>query len=209
MIFEDRRDAGEKLLAEIQKQNLSPDLVLALPRGGVEVAVVVAKGLNVPMDLILVRKLGAPFNSELAIGAIVEGDPIHEFLNQDMIKVLKVEPTHIEKEKKIQKQEIERQQKAYRGGQARRSVQGKKVLVIDDGVATGASVIAALQGLKNEKPRELILGIPVSAPDTAEVLEKMVDKMVCLSRPEVFTAVGKHFKNFHQVTDEDVKKALH
>lgn len=208
MIFDNREKAGKALAEELKKRGETADIVLALPRGGVAVAREVAKELNAPMDLILVRKIGAPFNEELALGAIVEGTPPHTYMNEDLVNVLKVNPSHIEQEKFKQFEEIKRQQKNYRDGQARQSVEGKKVIIVDDGIATGASVHAALVGLQSEKPARLTLAIPVASPDVVKELRDDVDELVCLHTPADFQAVGQFYRNFHQVSNDEVKRLL-
>lgn len=204
VIFRDRRDAGQKLLKEIQGKGFESPIVVALPRGGVEVAAEIARGLKAPLDILLVRKLGAPFKRELGIGAMVEGEPPHVVLNQEMVDVLKVNETYLVEEKSVQRQEIERQHKLYRGGRARSEFRDRAIILVDDGVATGASVMAAIEGLKVQKPKSILLAIPVCPPDTAAALSQLVDKAIFLLKPFDFQAVGQFYRDFRQLTDQEV-----
>ena len=206
--FENRKEAGKKLAAELKKLPLSNPLILGLPRGGVVVAKEVADALSAELDVLLVRKLGAPFNSELAVGAIVEGDQKHEFLNQELIRVLKVDDGYLNKERQKQWDEIERRSKLFRTQKPRMKTAGREVVVVDDGIATGASVRAALLALRSQKPAQLILAVPVIAPDILEVIQSEVDRVVALVTPDDFRAVGQYFRDFRQVEDEEVVALL-
>ncbi len=203
-IFEDRTHAGRELAKALQLKPRKNPLILALPRGGVPVAAEVCKVLKVPVDMIFVRKLGAPFNQELGIGALVEGTPPQIFLNEDLVKVLKVDVDHIEQEKYRQLERMKDQQKTYRKGNVRASASGREVILIDDGIATGASVHAALKALKSEKPHSITLAVPVCAADTLQSLKKEVDEVICLLEPKNFKAVGQFYRNFHRVEDQEV-----
>lgn len=208
MFFEDRKDAGQKLAAAIAKLNLKNPVILALPRGGVPVASEVAKALKAPLDILITRKLGAPFNAELAMGAIVEGEPETTFLNEDLIKFLKVTKEHLDEEKKKQLAEISRQQQVFRGGRGRGNMTGKTIVLIDDGIATGASVHAALKAIRAEKPAQLILAVPVASPDALQSLRGDANEIVCLTSPEDFQAVGQFYRSFFACADEDVTRLL-
>lgn len=208
MYFEDRADAGRRLAEELKKHKVVEPKVLGLPRGGVIVAAEIAKAFHTKPDLLIVRKMGAPFNKELGIGAIVEGEPQTIFLNQDLIDVLKVPKDHLDAEKKKQQEEIERQQSTYRGSKQRASCASKTVILVDDGIATGATVHAALKALRAEKPSRLILAVPVASPDVLENLRGDAHDIVCLTSPENFQAVGQFFRNFFEVSDDEVKKLL-
>jgi putative phosphoribosyl transferase len=203
-IFHDRVDAGKRLAAKLKETKRDDLLILALPRGGVEVASEVAKAYKVPVDVLFVRKLGAEFNPELGVGAIVEGNPPQAFLNEDLVRVLKVTDEFLAQEKKKQSEVMAGQQKLYRGGKARPSATGKQVIVIDDGIATGATVHAALKGLKSEKPKKLTLAIGVAPPSTIAELKKEVDEIVCLLQPNDFQAVGQFFRHFPHLEDQRV-----
>lgn len=203
-IFHDRAEAGAKLARELQKTKRNNPLILALPRGGVEVAAEVARVYHEPVDLLFVRKLGAEFNPELGIGAIVEGSPPQVFLNEDLVKILKVTRDYIEKEKFRQTQVMLDQQKLYRAGRERPSAKDREVILIDDGIATGATVQAALKGVKSEKPKKLTLAVPVCPPSTIEELRAHVDEVVCLLAPASFQAVGQFYRHFPRVEDSRV-----
>ncbi|MDB5038462.1 MAG: phosphoribosyltransferase [Bacteriovoracaceae bacterium] len=206
--FDDRTQAGQKLLSELKKLNLKSPLIIALPRGGVVLAAEIAKFYKTTADILLVRKIGAPFNSELAVGAVVEGNPPQTSLNQELIRVLKVDVHYLDVETKKQLEEIKRQDQLYRAGRKRASVKDATVVLVDDGVATGASIRAGLRGLRHEKPARLILAVPVAPLDTVKELEKEVDDLICLTSPEDFKAVGQFYRDFRQVTDDEVKRLL-
>lgn len=207
-IFEDRQDAGKRLAAELNKNKRDDVVILALPRGGIEIAQQVSKVLNAPFDCLFVRKLGSEFNPEVGIGAIVEGNPPQTFLNEDLVKVLKITPDFIEQEKKRQLEVMREQEKKFRPNLKRLSLTGKSVIVVDDGVATGATVKAALKGLKSEKPKKLILAVPVAPPSTVAELKKDVDEVVCVLTPTDFQAVGQFYRRFPRLDDEKVIKLL-
>jgi putative phosphoribosyl transferase len=208
MFFEDRTDAGKKLLPEITKLGLKDPVVIALPRGGVVVAKQIADGLRAPLDILLVRKLGTPFNPELAVGAIVEGEPPFIHINQDLKKILKVTDDYLKTEEKMQLQVIARQSATYRKGRTRSSVKDKAVILVDDGVATGATIYAAIKALLSQKPSRFVVAFPVAPPDTVKEISKEVKEVVCLSTPADFQAVGQFFRNFAEVTDAEVVELL-
>lgn len=208
MFFEDRTEAGKSLLSEIQKLSLKDSIVVALPRGGVIVGKEISQGLQIPLDILLVRKLGAPFNAELAVGAIVEGQPPFVYLNETLIKVLKVSDEYLENEKKMQSQVLVRQNSTYRGSRVRVSLAGKSVILVDDGVATGSTIHAAILALKSQKPSQLIVAVPVAPPDAVSEMAKQVKDVICLSSPPDFQAVGQFFRNFAEVSDEEVIRVL-
>jgi putative phosphoribosyl transferase len=207
-IFEDRKDAGKKLAAALTKKSREGAVVVAIPRGGVAVALEVARELQTPLELLFVRRLGAEFNPELSVGAIVEGDPTQVSLNQELIRVLKMTDAALEAEKQKQLTTLKDQMKKFRGSSERLSLKGKKVILIDDGIATGASIHAALKAIKAENPTYLCLAVPVGAPDTMEGLAKEVDEVVCLKSPKDFQAVGQFYRNFPRMTDDGVVALL-
>lgn len=206
--FENRSDAGKKLVEELKKLNLQAPLILALPRGGVILARELAKFYRTSPDILLVRKMGAPFDKELAIGALVEGHPPQMILNAEMVKVLKLDPHYLESERQAQLKEMHRQDQAYRDGKTRIPVTGKTVVLVDDGIATGASVKAALKAIRNEKPKMLILAVPVAPPEVVAELRPEVDELICLVSPQDFKAVGQYYRDFRQTTDIEVKLML-
>lgn len=208
MIFHDRLEAGKQLADALKKMDRSNPLVLALPRGGVGVAQPVAKALGVKLEVIFVRKLGAEFNPELGVGAIVEGNPPQTFLNEDLVKILKLSPAFLESEKQKQLELMKSQQKLFREGKERPSAKDRHVILIDDGIATGATIHAALKSLRNDKPARLTLAVPVAPPSTIANLKKEVDEVVCLHAPEDFQAVGQFYRHFPRLTDEAVVALL-
>src|SRR5208282_2075479 len=157
---------------------------------------------------IVVRKLGAPGQPELGIGAVVAGSRKRKIFNQDIVEHLRVSDEYIEAEIARQLKEVNRRETAYRGGRAKTPLAGKTVIVVDDGIATGSSVRAALRGVRRQKPKRLILGVPVAPADTIEALRSEADEIVCLETPEDFFAVGQFYRDFHQVSDDQVKSIL-
>ncbi|HUI28161.1 MAG TPA: phosphoribosyltransferase [Candidatus Kryptonia bacterium] len=208
MIFEDRRDAGRRLAVQLQRFKSQRPVVLALPRGGVPVGYEVALALGAPLDVIVVRKLGAPGQPELGIGAIVDGDHPQSVLNEELVQELHVSRGFLEREIASELAEVHRRQTRYRGGRPPLSVAGRTVLVVDDGIATGSSMRAALRGVRRAGPSRLVLAVPVAPPDTIEALRAEVDDIVCLSTPAWFGAVGNFYRDFDQTTDEEVIRLL-
>ena len=207
-IFQDRRDAGRQLataLAQLKNEN---PLILALPRGGVPVAFEVALALEAELDVLLVRKIGAPGHQELAIGAVVDGKNPQLVRNEEIIALADPPAGYIEAEQKRQLAEIERRRQLYRGADPPSEVRDRIVIVIDDGIATGASMKAALRGIRQNGPKRLILAVPVAPPDTLQELEQDTDEIVCLAAPVWFRAVGAHYADFSQTTDEEVMALL-
>jgi putative phosphoribosyl transferase len=207
MHFRDRREAGQLLAEEMGFLKGKEDvIVLGIPRGGVVVAYEVAQAIDVPLDIYITRKIGAPHNPELAIGAVASDGGI--VLDQDLVRQLGVPEDYIENETERQRQEIERRAKEYRGDRPSLELAGKTVVVVDDGVATGATTLATLRALKRQEPKELILAIPVGPPDTVKRLGKEADRVICLSSPRLFWAVGAFYVTFDQTSDEEVKQLL-
>jgi predicted phosphoribosyltransferase len=204
-LFEDRKQAGIKLAERLKKYRSAERLiVLALPRGGVPVAYEVAKSLSAPLDVFITRKLRFPDNPELALGALAENGEV--FLNGDLTDYYSEE--YLEKEKAYQKKEIKRRQILYRGGMELPSLTGKTVILIDDGVATGATMIATLRALKASQVKELIVAVPVAPYETIEKLSHLADKLIMIYTPSPFIAVGVHYTDFGQVSDDQVKEYL-
>ena len=206
-MFYDRYEAGQKLAqALIKYKNNQEVIVLAIPRGGVVVGFEVAKALKVPLDIVVARKIGAPGNAEFAIGAVSEkGDII---LNEESISEYQISRDYIKKEAKIQRQEVKRRLAEYREGKEPANLKDKIVIIVDDGIATGASIKAAISSVKADAPKKVILAVPVAPPDTVEELKKEVDEVVCLETPETFFAVGQFYQIFDQTSDEEVKEIL-
>jgi putative phosphoribosyl transferase len=207
-MFKNRKDAGRKLAARLLKYKDEHPVVLALPRGGVPVAYEVAMALKAPLDVVVVRKLGAPGQPELGIGAVVDGDHPLSVLNEEVLRLLNVSDDYVNREVALELQEIQRRQESYRRGRSSERIEGRTAIVIDDGIATGGSVRAALRGVRRSNPMRLILAVPVAPPETAESLQPEVDELVCLSMPVFFHAVGQFYEDFRQTTDEEVVQLL-
>lgn len=210
MLFQDRQDAGRQLaqrLVHLKDQQPSP-LVLGLPRGGVVVAAEIARELHAPLDVLVVRKLGAPFQPELALGAVTDGEQPRYVLNSDLVSGLGVDDDYLRHEIAQQFEEVKRRQEFYRRGRAAGPIKGRTIIVVDDGIATGATVRAGIAALRQNQPARVILAVPVAPPETVETLKGDVDEVVCLQAPPNFTAVGRFYVNFEQTTDEEVIAAL-
>lgn len=207
-LFRDRRDAGKQLAKALARFKDEKPLILAVPRGGVPVAFEVAEALDAELDLLLVRKIGAPGHQELAIGAVVDGKNPQFVLNQEVIAVAAPPPGYIEAEQKRQLAEIERRRQLYRGSRPPTDIAGRTVIVIDDGIATGATMKAALRGVRQNAPQRLILAVPVAPPSTLEEMAKECDEIICLAAPEWFHAVGGHYVDFAQTSDEEAMALL-
>jgi len=208
VIFQDRKEAGEKLADALRRFQSSGPVVLALPRGGVPVAFEIARALGAPLDLVLVRKIGAPGHRELAAAAVVDGENPEVVVNQDVVDELRISDAYLQQEAKREIEEIERRRKAYLGGRERVPLEGRTVIVVDDGIATGATMRAALRGVRRAKPGRLVLAVPVAPPDTVESLRAEVDEVVCLDTPVWFGAIGAFYEDFDQLSDEDVRELL-
>jgi putative phosphoribosyl transferase len=207
--FADRAAAGRLLGQRLRALQLRPPLlVLALPRGGVPVGAAVAQALQAPLDLLLVRKIGAPWQPELALAAVVEGSPPDIVVDEDVQRGMGTHLEYIEAQAQVQLREIARQRQAYLSGRPAAPVQGSTVIVVDDGIATGTTMRAALKALRRRRPAALVLAVPVAPSDTLERLRDEVDQVVCLDTPYPFFAVGQHYVRFHQVEDDEVIEAL-
>jgi len=205
--FRNRRDAGEKLAQKLSAYVNRPDLtVLALPRGGVPVAYEVALSLNAPLDIFIVRKLGLPGREELAIGAIASGGV--RVLNKDIIRMLSIPDEVINFVARREAQELERREKLYRGGRAAPETRDRTVILIDDGLATGASMRAAVVGLRAQHPAQIMVAVPAAAAETCDAFQDEVDEIVCAVTPEPFYGVGHWYEDFSQTTDEEVRNLL-
>ena len=206
-MFEDRREAGQLLAQRLQDLKDIPDVVvLGIPRGGVVVAAEIAHMLNAPLDVYITRKLGAPGNPELAIGAVAEDGTV--VLDEESIAFLRVPESYLEEERRRQQEEIRRRADRYRRGRPPVPLEGKRVILVDDGVATGHTVEAAIRALRQQPIKELILAVPVGPPTTIARLRALVDRLEVLSEPDVFWAVGMFYRDFRQVSDEEVESLL-
>ena len=201
--FADRRAAGRALAARLSHLAGADPLVLALPRGGVPVAAEIAKSLGADLDLLLVRKLGAPGHSEVGIGAVVEGEPPQLVMNEAVLRQVRIPSGYVEAELRRQLAEMERRRRLYVGDRTPTSVAGRTVILVDDGVATGGTIRAALQGLGKTAAR-VVLAVPVAPRDLLDPLAANCDELVCLASPEPFHAVGAHYRDFGQTSDEEV-----
>ena len=202
--FDDRTQAGQELGRVLAGRDIENPVVLALPRGGVPVAVEIARALSAPLDLVLVRKIGVPGHREVAAAAVVDGGDAEIVYNDDVMRSARLSEADIDREAAAELDEIERRRKAYLGAHPREGLEGRTLIVVDDGIATGATIRAALAALKRKRPARLIVAVPVAAPDVLARLRGMVDEVVCLKAPDPFYAVGEHYRDFHQVTDAEV-----
>lgn len=202
--FRDRTHAGQELANAVMHLKDQQPLVLALPRGGVPIAFEVANTLKAPLDVVLVRKIGAPGNEELALGAVIDGANPQWVINQALLQQIDPPPGWFEEEMQRQLAELERRRQHYCGDRPAPSLAGRCVIVIDDGIATGATVRAALKGLHQAGPGRIVLAVPVGPRDVIEALQSEVDELICLTMPEPFIGVGRHYGNFGQTSDKEV-----
>jgi putative phosphoribosyl transferase len=205
--FKDRLDAGRKLAKKLSKYaNRSDILILGLPRGGVPVAFEVAKELNVKMDVFVVRKLGVPGNEELAMGAIASDNII--VLNEDVVRSFQISKQVIDAVAARELRELERRERIFRGKRPKPNISGSTVILIDDGLATGATMSAAVSAVKTRNPTKIVIAVPTGAPDTCRSFEGKVDEIICVATPEPFYGVGAWYEDFSQTTDEEVCEFL-
>ena len=205
MVFRDRFEAGELLADKLLAYKNDPNtLVVALPRGGVPVAAVIAKRLHLPLDIFFVKKIPSPYNPEAAIGAITENKD--EFINERAIMMLNVSRPYIEEQEQALLQKMRQKRALY--NKPRIPVEGKRVILVDDGVATGASMYLAAKALKKEGASEVVIAVPVAPPDSIALLREAADEVVVLDIPADFMAVGQFYQDFHQLEDEEVMELL-
>jgi len=208
MPFRDRSEAGQRLAKALAAYELQKPVILALPRGGVPVAAEVAAALNAPLDLILVRKIGAPMQPELAIGAVVDGGQPIIVRNEDIIQLAGVSEAEFQTICAVELAEIERRREYYLGGRIRVDVSGRVTIVIDDGIATGATTRAALRATRTRSPQKLVLAVPVAPTDTLIEMRQEADEVICIEAHERLGAIGWFYDDFTQVTDQQVVTAL-
>jgi len=205
--FADRAAAGRVLAEKLADYAERDDvIVLALPRGGVPVASEVARALGAPLDVFVVRKLGAPSQEELAMGAIASGDVV--VINDDVVKALKVPPEVLEEKIASERAELSRRESVYRGDRPPLDVQGRTVILIDDGLATGSTMRAAVMALRGQAPARIVVAVPIGAPATCAEFQQIADECICALTPEPFRAVGLWYEDFAQTTDDEVRELL-
>lgn len=208
-MFEDRIDAGIRLAEAVKHEHIPDPVVLALPRGGVPVAAEIARVLNAPLDLVMVRKLGTPGQPELAMGAVARyGDATDEILNDEIVDQLGISSDAIAAVRDRELDVITERERRYLGGRKRAPVAGHTAIVVDDGVATGATTIAALRAVRRLEPRRVILAIPVAPPDTVQKLQREADQVICLEQPARFGAISMFYNAFPQTSDAEVIELL-
>lgn len=206
-LYRDRRHAGRELAVPLRQfAGRSDVVVLALPRGGVPVGYEIARALGAPLDVFVVRKLGLPFHRELAIGAIASGGI--RVLNQELIEGLRISPSAIDAAAEAEQWELERREALYRGGRTPATLFGRTVILVDDGLATGASMRAAIEGVRDHRPARIVVAAPVASADTCRELQALADDVVCAATPEPFQAVGLWYDDFSQTPDLEVRELL-
>lgn len=206
-MFRNRTDAGQKLASKLQAYRDQPDvLILALPRGGVPVGSEVGKALHAPVDVFVVRKLGVPWNPELAMGAVATGGV--RVLDEETVRTLAIPAEEIARVAAEEERELERRERAYRGGHVPLPIAGKKVILVDDGIATGSTMRAGVMALRRLQPNRVVIAVPVAPRASCTMLRKVADEVVCLIEAEDFFAIGEWYQDFGQLTDEDVQNLL-
>ena len=208
VLYADRQDAGRRLARAVMDLGLDDPVVLALPRGGVPVAFEVAKALGAPLDLLLVRKLGAPGHQEYGIGALVDGDNPQVVLNEQAMDIIDPLPAYVDAEVQRQLVELERRRQAYLGSRKPIPLAGREVVVVDDGIATGSTVTVAVRSLRKAMVARVTVAVPVAPADALGALHQEADEVICLATPQVFRAVGQHYADFTQTTDQEVVDLL-
>jgi len=207
MIFRDRTEAGQVLASKLTKYlNQVDTVILALPRGGVPVAYEIGKELGLPVDIFVVRKLGVPGHEELAMGAIASGGVRH--INRDVVDQLRIESETIDVASRREQKEIERRERLYRGQRPPVDVRNKTVILVDDGLATGSTMRAAIAALRQHRPARIVVAVPAAAPQTCSEIADEVDEIICAATPETFYAVGQWYQDFSQTTDDEVRELL-
>jgi len=205
--FRDRREAGRRLAEKLARYASGPDIVvLALPRGGVPVGFEVADALRAPLDVFLVRKLGLPGHEELAVGAVASGGA--PLVNAQDLARFQVSDEQIQRVIDREKRELARRERAYRGDAPARDVRGKTVVLVDDGLATGSSMQAAVIALRQHEPARLVVAVPVAPPEVCDAFRRLADEVVCAYTPTPFTAVSEWYEDFAQTTDDEVRRLL-
>jgi putative phosphoribosyl transferase len=200
-MFQNREDAGNQLAERLKDRKLQAPLVLAIPRGGVVVGAALARGLEAELDIVLSRKIPTPYQPELAIGAICEDGQV--YLNDYAQGLVEKLDDYLVSECQHQMAEISRRKKLFRRAKSKAPITGRSVIVTDDGIATGSTMVAALQTVRSQKPAELIVAVPVSSPDRLREVSKLCDEVICIATPDDFQAVGQYYRDFAQVEDQE------
>lgn len=206
--FRDRAEAGRQLAEALGGTAIDNPVVLALPRGGVPVAYEIARFLQAPLNLLFVRKIGAPANKEYGIGAVIDGDPPERVLDADAMRYARASDEYVEEETRRELAVIAERRKLYLAGRQPVPLKGRNVILVDDGIATGNTVLAAIRGLRQMQAAYVVLAVPVAPPEKVERLSREVDRVICLSAPERFISVGGHYADFEQVSDDEVIRLL-
>ncbi len=204
-MFHDREHAARQLAAELRGRRLRNPLVLAIPRGGVALGAILAKELDASLDVVLARKLRAPGNPELALGAVAEGGQV--YLNRELID--RRQRAYVDQEIQVQLGEIARRRRLFRGDRLAEPLQGRSVILVDDGIATGSTMMAALRAVRGQEPHEIIVAVPVADPERLRPMRKLCDHIICLIEDPRLRAVGQYYEDFGQVSDEEVVALLH
>jgi predicted phosphoribosyltransferase len=206
-VFADRREAGRELAVQLSHHRGDPNvIVLGLPRGGVPVAYEVAATIDAPLDVFVVRKLGVPGHEELAMGAIASGGVL--VLNDDVVRALKIPDDVIRRVADQEERELLRRERSYRGDRPPLDLQGRTAILVDDGLATGSSMLAAIQALRRLEPARIVVAVPAAPRSTCRELQALVDEVICATNPEPFYAVGQAYRNFDQTSDDEVRELL-
>jgi putative phosphoribosyl transferase len=204
MHFADRQDAGQRLAAILERYRQEAPVVLALPRGGVAIGEKISKALGCPLDIVLVRKIGAPGQPELAVGAVVGGEDPQIVVNDDVMAMLDLPAGFVERAAMAELKEIARRRRLYLGNRPPIALENRTAIVVDDGLATGATARAALRAVRRRHPRHMVLAVPVAPPDAVAMLAPECDAIECLQQRAGFGAIGAFYTDFHQMTDEEV-----
>ena len=204
-MFHNRDDAAQQLAVKLHGRQLRHPIVLAIPRGGVALGAVLARELGADLDVILARKLRAPGNPELALGAVAENSQV--FLNEDIVD--RGQQAYLDQEAQVQLREIARRRRLFRGSRRSQAVQGRSVILVDDGIATGSTMMAALRAVRGLRPHEIIVAVPVADPDRLRPMRPLCDQLICLRQDPHLRAVGQYYEDFSQVDDKQVVALLH
>ena len=208
MKFADRSDAGCRLAGKLTHLRERQPVILALPRGGVAIGFEIAQALDAPLDIVLVRKIGVPWQPELAVGAVTDGAAPETFIDRHLAATLNVPENYLQEETARQLAEIERRREIYCAGRPRPEISGRTAIAVDDGIATGATMRVALQAIRRQEPAHLVLAVPVAPPDTLAALGTAADETVCLETPIGLGAIGFYYRDCHQLTDAEVTDLL-